>query len=588
MANFLKDSPLEMVDLLVLASYFITIIAAALYSRSKANDVENYFKSGGALFWWSAGTSAFVVNFNAFAFSGAAAKYYETGLLFLVVAALFQVTYVLLYFYAHRFPRLRVVTGLEIVKLRFGVVTESLFAVYRIPIGIMLAGIGLAVTGTFFAAAIGVSVPEAILWCGVATVLMSATGGSWAIVASDFVQGLIMLVAVAALLVHMVLTGPFGGIQGIGEAIQPAITKLPQQLNDPTLLIWISALLIYQLIIRLNLIDEGSRFLLAKNEKECRRIVLMLVVMTSLAIPILAIPPIACAGLAPDLATAYPMLKNPQEAATLWVASESLPSGTFGLFLAGVLASAMTTMDTGLNKNVGFFVVNVYRDKIRASTTERELVIISRITSLIFGTLIIAVALLFEHLRTVNLFDQTLRINSLVVIPLAVPLGLGLVFTKTPQWSGWSSGIVGVVVALLIENLITADTISEWLGSTGVNSLAAASNLKAATNIIGSVLAATAWYLMTAFTIKDKCKVTDTEFNRRIHSPIQDVSKSDGQAEQMMWFGKISFVFSVLLVFSAISAPTSASLISLLLCALPILLLSISMMYLSRRSVISD
>lgn len=505
--------------------------------------------------------SAFVVNFNAFAFTGAAAKYFQTGLLFLLLAAVFQLTYVLLFLFAERFPRLRVVTGLDVVGLRFGRVTENFFAFYRIPIGLLLAGIGLAVTGNFFAAALGISVLYAILITGVFTVLISAAGGSWAVVASDFVQGLVMLGAVCLLSIHLCFEGPFGGLGGLVNALSPAIETLPSQLADPTLLIWMGALIAYQLVIRLHLIDEGNRFLLANSEADCKKIVIMIVVATSIAIPLLAFPPIAAATLNPDLASSYPMLKSPEEAATIWVAANSLPAGSYGLFLVGVLASAMTTMDSGLNKNVGFFVVNLYQQQISPNASDSRLIRLSRLVTLLFGGIVIGIAVVFEQVRTSNLFDQTLRLHSLVTIPFAVPLGLGLFFTKTPSWSGWSSALVGTFAAVAVEFLLPAEFIASYCFAVEPTSNDLF-NLKASMNIIASLLFGSGWFFATGALFKDK---TPTKFEALSRKALTDDEKSteSESRSQKQWFGQIVLFFGVCLFVPLCLCPTRQSFLSL-------------------------
>ena len=71
--------------------------------------------------WWMAGATAFMTQFSAWTFTGAAAKAYEDGLTILFIfwgnALGF---FVAAAYFAARFRKLRVDTAMEVIRQRFG------------------------------------------------------------------------------------------------------------------------------------------------------------------------------------------------------------------------------------------------------------------------------------------------------------------------------------------------------------------------------------------------------------------------------------------------------------------------------------
>ncbi len=73
-----------------------------------------------------------------------------------------------------------------------------------------------------------------------------------------------------------------------------------------------------------------------------------------------------------------PRLARPSEGAYVAIAMKTMPAGLMGLLITGIFSATMSSMDTGLNRNAGVFVKNVYQPLFRPHASERELVTIGR------------------------------------------------------------------------------------------------------------------------------------------------------------------------------------------------------------------
>src|SRR6185437_14933128 len=115
-------------DYLIILFYLVFLITVGLVLRRQSKNTSDYFRAGGAMPWWLTGTSAWIAGFSAWTFVGAAGKVYETGTLVLWTFYGSVFAYFVIYFYsAVRFRRLRLVTCMEGVRARFGPRTEQFY-----------------------------------------------------------------------------------------------------------------------------------------------------------------------------------------------------------------------------------------------------------------------------------------------------------------------------------------------------------------------------------------------------------------------------------------------------------------------------
>src|SRR6185503_17880656 len=107
-------------------------------------------------------------------------------------------------------------------------------------------------------------------------------------------------------------------------------------------------------------------------------------------------------------------VNNPAETSYFAICVSTMPVGMLGLLLSGIFAATMGQMDSGLNRNAGYFIKNFYQPLIRPHASERELLNVGRASTIVFGVLIIMVGLWFKTLEKMTLFDIMLQLGGLV------------------------------------------------------------------------------------------------------------------------------------------------------------------------------
>lgn len=517
-------------DYFVLVMYFVYMLAISWVFRRFVTNVSDYFRGGGKVVWWMVGGSAFMVQFSAWTFTGAASQAYREGWPIMVIYFGNALGFLLnaLHF-APKFRQLRVVTGVEAIRQRFGRVSEQVFVWLGLPLGLMQAGIWLNSLGVFFSAVFGGDLMTTIVATGVVVLVMALIGGSWAVLASDFIQVLILMPVCFALCVLALVK--VGGFSAFAEQL-PATHLDPSAIFSKEFLgFWCLAMLLKQFNTTNNLMD-ANRYLSVKDSRHARWAGFLGAGLFVLSLFIWFIPPMVARILFPDLQALYPALKNPEEASFIAIAQAVLPVGMIGILVSGIFAATMSSMDSGLNKNAGIFIKNFYQPFFRPGATDKHLLGASKITTVVLGLIVMCVAVKFSELKDMNLFKLTQRTSILIGVPIVVPLMLGLLVKRTPPWSAWSTVLVGFMSSLFMSDYLTPEWAAPLFGYTGELDATSREYWRQGIEMIGNFVIGGSWFMFTALFWKSSSAAHKAEvetFITRLSTPV-DFAKEEGAA----------------------------------------------------------
>ncbi|MBA4136236.1 MAG: transporter [Opitutus sp.] len=439
-------------DYAVLGFYFAFMLVISWVFRKFITNVSDYFRSGGQVLWWMAGGSAFMVSFSAWTFTGAASRAYSDGWPIMVIYLANAIGFFAnAAYFGPKLRQLRVITSMEAVRQRFGRVSEQTFTWVTLPLQMLTAGIWLYGLGVFFSAAFNIDVELTIIVTGICVLFISLVGGSWAVIASDFIQVLILMpVTVVA---TFLAVAHVGGWTPMVEKLSTTSLNLQKLATDDFLLFWCVAILLKQFLSTNNIAD-ASRYLCVKDSKHARKAALLAGTLFLFGIVIWFLPPMAATISHPDLAATFPKLKEPAEGSFFAIAQATFPVGMVGLLVSGIFAATMSSMDAGLNKNAGVFIKNFYQPILRPGAPDRELLKAGKVTTVVLGLVVVSVALFYSSIKNLTLFELMVKFQILVSMPYIVPLVLGLIIKRTPAWSGWSTVIVCFVVSFLTDRYL--------------------------------------------------------------------------------------------------------------------------------------
>jgi Na+/proline symporter len=370
--------------------------------------------------------------------------------------------------------------------------------------------------------------PVVLILLGTVVTIVALVGGAWAVLASDFVQMFLVMTITIAIAVLTLLQPKIGGVRGLIRQVPSAHFHWSELSRPGILLLWILTQVWFKFSDTNNM-ENATMYLMVKSDRDARRMVLIPLIGSLIGPLIWFIPSMAATITHPNLAAEYPALRQPHEAAFVAVTRDVMPVGMIGLLLCAMLGATLTSMDAGLNKGVGIFVRSFYLPVLRPNASEKCLLVVGKVSTFIFGAIIIAIALVVNQLRTVGLFDLSNLIAGGLLMPMALPLIYGLFYKRTPGWSAWSTALVGFAWAMVVKFLFSPDQIQHALGWTNPLSSQEETDLLLACTTLGTVVIGTAWYFFTSlFYRRDSMEslVAIDSFFQNLQTPID--AKAEG------------------------------------------------------------
>ncbi|PMH45040.1 transporter [Vibrio sp. 10N.286.49.B3] len=487
---------------LIVGIYFLFLIAIGWMFRTFTTNTSDYFRGGGNMLWWMVGATAFMTQFSAWTFTGAAGKAYTDGfavaILFLANAFGYLMNYL---YFAPKFRQLRVVTVIEAVRMRFGNTNEQVFTWSGMPNSVISAGIWLNGLAIIASGIFGFDMTTTIWATGLVVLLMSVTGGSWAVIASDFMQMVIIMAVTVTCAVAAMIHG--GGPAQIIADFPTESFITGGNLNYLSIFgIWAVFIFFKQFSITNNMLNS-YRYLAAKDSNNARKAALLACVLMTIGPIVWFMPSWYIAGQGVDLAAAYPDAgSKAADFAYLYFVEQYMPVGMVGLLIAAMFAATMSSMDSGLNRNSGIFVKNFYQVVLRPNAEEKELVLVSKITSTFFGISIILVALFINSLKGLSLFDTMMYVGALIGFPMTIPAFCGFFIKKTPDWAAWGTLVVGAIVSYFVGFVIDAEMIQNWFNLDNELTGREWSELKVAIGLIGHLVFTAGFFVMSTLFYK--------------------------------------------------------------------------------------
>jgi solute:Na+ symporter, SSS family len=428
------------------------LVIGWVFARLNRN-LSDFVRGGGQGLWWMVGTSSVMATISAFTFTGNASAAYEAGPTLLVIYAAnctgFLVGYL---FLAAWFRQTRAYTLADIIKDRFGVAAEQFNVCSFAFLAPIAAAIQLWALAVFASAVFSLPLVPTIIVIGLVVTFYSTSGGRWGVMATDFLQSLVLipitLVLAAYSLYHI---GGVGGLLALFD--DPAIAadyqfvkEAGQFSGDRFTLKWIVAIFLIQLSGFLS-ISGAPRYLSVKDGREGRKSALLALVLMTIGAVVWILPPLVVRATLAGEVAAMP-LDNPAEGAYAVAALHFLPNGLLGIMVVAMFAATMSSMDTGLNMVTGTVARNFWPWlrglagwRTPAPLTELR---VCRWVTVGLGLAIVILALMLAAQRSFQLFDAYFVIATLIGLPVTIPLVAGLFIKRLPFASYFV--IVGLAV----------------------------------------------------------------------------------------------------------------------------------------------
>jgi solute:Na+ symporter, SSS family len=437
---------LQPVDIAIIAVYFLIVFAIGFYFARRERTSESYFLAGRHVGWFAIGASLFVSNISTEHFIGLAGSGATSGLAvghfeWLACLILLILGWVFVPFYL----RSNVFTMPEFLERRF----NRQCSVYLATVSI-LAYIFTKISVHLYAAAIvlervvGWNPMTAAVVLVIATGVYTIAGGLAAVIYTDLVQTVILLVgAVVLTAIGLTEAGGFAGLYAtvpasyfhmIKPASDPEFPWTGIFFGAPILGIWYWCT--DQVIVQ--------RVLSAKDEGHAKAGTIFAGFLKVLPVFVLVLPGLIAYALFPQLFTVENGKVTNGDIAYPTLIVNLLPTGLVGLMIAALLAALMGSMSAVFNSASTMVTLDFYK-RLRPDATERQLVNFGRIaTALMVGLGILWVP--FIRLLSSQLYIYLQSVQAYVSPPIAVCFIFGILWTRPNGFGAFSSLLVGFVL----------------------------------------------------------------------------------------------------------------------------------------------
>ena len=458
-------------EYLTIGIYLVGLLGLGAYLSRFNRNLSDYIRGGAQGTWWLVGASAFMSSISAYTFTANNGLAFEGGptplFIFLAISAGLLVAAL---FTGPWFRQTRAITILDIVRERFGPEVEQ-FSVYlglfTAPIAASIQLWALAVfTSSFF----GFPLIGTIVTLGLVVLFYSTTGGRWAVMATDFLQSLILVPL--TLLIAFLCISKFGGIGPFLEHF-----SMPEFANDFKLVNddgdfpgnkfgwkWIIAMFCVSFFREIS-IETAHKYLSVKDGREARKSALFSMVLIACGGIIFLLPGMTSRFLFSAEVAAIPM-DNPAQSAYAVAALNVLPNGLAGVLIVAMFAATMSSMDTGLNATAGGIVNNLISALRRRLGLKplvgMEQVRLCKLVTIILGLIVITYAVLWETAGEIDIFGAFMLVTSVIALPMGFPFTIALLIKRLPRWSFFFIAGCGLLPSLiaLIDQKVNGNT---WL-----------------------------------------------------------------------------------------------------------------------------
>jgi Na+/proline symporter len=453
---------------IVLVYFALSAAIGVAYARRAGSNLEEFFLSGRDLPWWMAGTSMVATTFAAdtpLAVTELVARNGIAGNWLWWNAALGGVLTV--FFFARLWRRAGVLTDVEFVELRYsGAAAAALRGFRAIWLGIFMNCVIMGWVNLAMAAILegmfGIPHGRVMVYVVLSlliTAVYSAVSGLWGVAVTDAFQFVLAMTGTIVLAFVVMALPQIGGIEGLKAQLPGWTLRFTPEVGQAApsaggaLALSLSAFLAYVGVQWWASWYPGAepggggyiaqRIMSARDERHSLFATLWFTIAHYCVRPW----PWILVGLASLVL--YPSLgPDEKRLGYVYAMRDHLPSGLKGMLVASFFAAYMSTISTQLNWGTSYVVNDFYRRFVKPSAGERELVRLSRVTTLVVMALSVVVTLLMG------------TISGAWAFVLEAGAGLGLVLILRWFWwrvNAWSE-IAAMVSALAVYGCIRAAT----------------------------------------------------------------------------------------------------------------------------------
>lgn len=453
---------LHVIDYIILVGYLLLIIGIGISFSKKTKTGMSYFTGSGGIPSWAIGLSILATLISSVTFLAYPGEGFNNNWIRLVQGLMVPI--VLIFLIGFIVPLYRKVIGVstyEFFEKRFGYGARLytslafLFAIFS-SMGTIFFLIALTLSQM-----LGFNT-YMVIWClGLAVILYSIMGGLEAIIWLDVIQGILLITGGIVSVIFLLTLPEMGPFEIISTAYeQDKIGFSPYEWQFSDLTFWVMAINGIFYAIHKYGTDQTvvQRYLASDTDKEAIRASLIGILMS---VPVWTLfmfvgtalwsyytvsPNTLPADIRPDAVFPYFIMTV-------------LPPGITGILIAGLVAAALSSLDSELN-SLSAVCVEDYYMRLRPGSTDSERLVAGKTITFIAGLGAIGIAMLYLYAGDDTVLSILFELYAIFSGGIVGLFLLGVLTTRTNRKGAY----VGIIVCILFTGyaFLTSTPITLW------------------------------------------------------------------------------------------------------------------------------
>jgi SSS family solute:Na+ symporter len=453
-AGLIAQAGIAPIDTVMIIAYLIGIMAIGIWAgyRRKASTTQ-FFLAGRSLPWSIIGPALFCANISTIHLVGLAADGYRVGLAvgnFEWMASFCLIVLGLVF--APFYFRSKLSTLPEYLERRYCPTARTILAFIFIMSALLVhIGISLYAGAKVLEEFFGLNMYVSIIGIATITAIYTIIGGLRAVMVTDAIQAVLLLVGAAVLTVAALFALPGHGIESLAqfkEAIKPEQANMLQsirnvqtgRMNDYSWLVMVFGYPVLGIWYWCTDQTIVQKILAAKSERDGKSGAVFAGYLKILPVFVMVFPGVL----------GYVLFKDQIGAdnnSTLMVMMKNLlPVGVKGLFAAGLLAALMSTIEAALNSTATLTAEDIVK-RIRPQVKDRTLVWIGRLTSAI--VILLAMAWSTQGGRFESIFVAINKIPMMFAPAITCIFLLGVFWPRGTKQAAMTALIFNLLIGII-------------------------------------------------------------------------------------------------------------------------------------------
>lgn len=439
---------MSLTGIIILLVYMVILIYIGYWFSHRQESISDFFVAGRTIPSWAALSAIVATETSAVTFIGAPAQLFagrEDFSFLQIVIGYIIARFILAFFFLPRFFEHEIVTIYQYLGRRFGLPVQKVAGMFFFLTRALAAGVRHFAAAVVIQAMTGLSVFSAIVLTGVISVIYAALGGISAVIWTEVIQFVVMLIGavVAFFFLLYSIDGGMAEVLSVG-AEQGRLVMMHWDWSGNG--IWIGILGGFALNLATHGADQDlvQRLLSCKGLRSAQAAIIASGFVVFLQFGFLLFIGLMLfvyyGGLPEEVERANEILP--------YFAVNDMSPALGALLLAAILSAAMSSTASALNSLSSTSVNDFVMPRLKQELSPRKWVNISRGFTLFWMAVLIVIALISSTLRE-NILDLALSIPSYAYGSLLAAFLLGI-FTRLNDQRAIISGMLVGVLAVTV------------------------------------------------------------------------------------------------------------------------------------------